>query len=194
MGKNELARKYAIEYYKHYNNVIWINAKTQESLKKLFQELAEELKIRVKEKRDKKLEERDIKSIVNDVYEYFHVINGLFIFDNAKGYKDINEFLPSSFSSFSGDEKLYILITSRNQEWKENIEVLPLDVFTSKEATKFIKEFLKIISSEQDKNIKELVEKLQYYPLSLRQVLLYIEDRNEKLKLRGEKSLRLEMP
>ncbi|MFP3036392.1 MAG: hypothetical protein ACEY3A_05485 [Wolbachia sp.] len=53
---------------------------------------------------------------------------------------------------------------------------------------------MKITSSEQDKDIKELVEKLQYYPLALLQVLLYIEDRNEKLKIRGEKSLRLEMP
>ncbi|WCR59295.1 MAG: hypothetical protein PG978_000731 [Wolbachia endosymbiont of Ctenocephalides felis wCfeF] len=192
VGKSELARKYIYQYYKYYDsNAIWINAETQESLKKSFQELAKRLEIPVKEKRDKKIEERDIKSIVNDVYKYFYVIKGLFIFDNAEEYKDINEFLPSSFSSFSGDKKPYILITSRNQKWKENIELLPLDVFTSKEATEFTKKFLRITSSEQDKDIKKLAEKLQYYPLALYQILLYIGDRNESLKLRGEKKLEI---
>src|ERR1700733_13479158 len=79
IGKSELARKYAWDYKKCYYNNVWINAETQESFKKSFQELAKELKIAITEKRDEKEQERDIKSIVKDIYKYFQDAKSLFI-------------------------------------------------------------------------------------------------------------------
>ncbi|WP_341808246.1 ankyrin repeat domain-containing protein [Wolbachia endosymbiont (group E) of Neria commutata] len=181
IGKSELARKYVYDYEQDYSsNIVWINAETQESLKKSFQRLAEALKMPLREKRGGKV--RDIKSIVNDIYKYFRIIKGLFIFDNAGQYKDIKEFLPSSFSSLPDDKEPDVLITSCNQKL-ESIELLPLDVFTDKEAMAFIKKFLKIENDIQDKDIKELAGKLQYYPLALRQAVPYIKDRNATARL-----------
>ncbi|WP_353279873.1 hypothetical protein [Wolbachia endosymbiont (group B) of Xanthorhoe designata] len=56
--------------------------------------------------------ERNIKSIVEDVYEYLQDTKSLFVFDNAISYKEIENFLPSSFPIFSNREKPYVLITS----------------------------------------------------------------------------------
>ncbi len=143
IGKSELARKYAYIHRKDFdNNIAWMNAETQESLRESFIMLAKDLRIPTKE------QDRDIKSIVKDVYEYFTNVSSLFIFDNAEKYKDISEFLPSSFSLSPDDKKPYVLITSRNQYWEVReegkIEVIKLNEFTPGEAVKFIKNSLNI--------------------------------------------------
>ena len=96
---------------KDYNgNVIWINTESYSTLVGSFHELAQELKISIKEDGT----ERDIKSIVNDVYKYFAKIKSLFIFDDGEKYEDIKKFLP--FNCLPPNAKSYFIITSRNQE------------------------------------------------------------------------------
>jgi hypothetical protein len=147
IGKSELARKYAYIRRKDFDdNIAWINAETQESLRKSFIMLSKDLRIPVTEKREGK--ERDIKSIVKDVYKYCTNVESLFIFDNAEKYKDISEFLPSSVSLPPDDKKPYVLITSRNQDWEVReegkIEVIKLSEFTPEEAVDYIKKTLEI--------------------------------------------------
>src|SRR5208282_5888345 len=72
IGKSELARKYAYIRRKDFdNNVAWIDAETQESLRKSFHMLAKDLSIPTTEEREGKEQNRDIKSVVKDVYQYF---------------------------------------------------------------------------------------------------------------------------
>ncbi|WCR53436.1 MAG: Chaperone protein DnaJ [Wolbachia endosymbiont of Ctenocephalides orientis wCori] len=180
IGKSELAREYAYQYYKHYDgNMIWINAESYETLVKSFRTLARnELKIKTETAEGK---ERDISSIVRNVYEYFGDRKSLFIFDNAtqmrsteKGNNGIMDFLP--FCLRPVYNKPYILITSCNQKWNK-IEKLPLSGFHEKEATELIKRELEITDSSQDRKIKQLAETLGYFPLALQQAIDYIEDR-----------------
>jgi ankyrin repeat protein len=197
IGKSELARKYAYDYKKYYgDNVVWINAETQESIRKSFQGLAtQKLRIPITEKKDEKEQERDIKSIIEDVYKYFQKAESLFILDNAEQYKSIYEYLPSYFYLHSNDNKPHVLITSRNQEWEVGeegkIEVIKLNEFTPKEAVDFIKKTLNIENDLQNEHIEKLARELQYFPLALRQAVTYIREMNKKSERRGHKKFEI---
>ncbi len=221
IGKSELARKYAYENRKDYDgNIVWIDAQTPENLKESFQSLAKQLGITTT-KRESELirrcsrkysqcysnikaqeifevlgqsnKERDIQSIAKDIYRYFQNVRSLFIFDNANGYDNISKFLPSLILS-PDDKKPYVLITSCNQVWEieeeEKIKVIKLNPFSQEEAKEFIKQSL-VEESLQEVEIIQLAEQLQYFPLALRQVVGYINSKNEKLHLRGYEKLKI---
>lgn len=182
VGKSELARKYAYEYRKDYDgNVIWINAETQKDLEESFEGLARELNRREGSKIS--TTEEGIESIIEGVYRYFEDVKGLFIFDSAEGYKNISKFLPSSLNY-----RPYVLITSRDTKWKLGqkieMEVTKLDVFEEPEALEFVEKFLDIDNASQDKEIEELAEELQCFPLALKQAVAYIRNKNKESKLR----------
>jgi hypothetical protein len=187
IGKSELARKYAYEYRKDYDsNVIWINAETQKDLEESFKRLARELSKGLPEDSKISTTEKGIESIIENVYRYFEDVKGLFIFDNAEGYKNISKFLPSSLNY-----KPYVLITSRDTKWeigqKVAMEVIKLDVFKKPEALEFVEKFLDINNASQDKEIEELAEELQYFPLALKQAIAYIRNKNKESKLRDSR-------
>ncbi|MBD0391647.1 tetratricopeptide repeat protein [Wolbachia endosymbiont of Pentalonia nigronervosa] len=184
VGKSELARKYISEYSKNYdNNIIWINAESYQILAESFLSLAQDkLEINVKSIGGS---QKDIKSIVEDVYVFFSKRKSLFIFDNTEklrtqddGNEGIDKFLPSLPSNAN---KPYILITSRNQSWG-NIKRLSLETFTQAESIEFIKKALKIEDNAQNQGIARLAETLQHFPLTLQQAVAYIAVKDEVLR------------
>lgn len=185
VGKSELAKKYINEYSQKYDNkVIWINAGSYQTLVESFRSLAcDKLRISTKNANG---EEKEISSIIEDVYKFFSNGKSLFVFDNAEKYKSQNEFdhgidkfLPSLPPNYN---RPYILITSRNQKWPRNIKVLPLDAFNEEEAMEFVKKSLNIENDAQEKDIKGLSKKLQLFPLALQQAVAYIRVQDEKLR------------
>ncbi|WP_367363652.1 tetratricopeptide repeat protein [Wolbachia endosymbiont (group B) of Scrobipalpa ocellatella] len=174
IGKTELARQYVQEYSKDcYDNVIWINAESEIALVESFTRLAKDkLKIDTKDANGK---EKDIRSIVEEVYNFFSNSKSLFIFDDAEKSNYLNKFLPIH-DSLPGGNGPYILITSRNREWERGIEVINLNELKSEEAIEFVKKGLIIEDESQNEKIKALVEKLQHFPLAIQQVISYIED------------------
>ncbi|MDR2978454.1 MAG: hypothetical protein LBU56_03505, partial [Rickettsiales bacterium] len=64
------------------------------------------------------------------------------------------------------------------------MEVIKLDVFKKPEALEFVEKFLDIDNASQDKEIEELAEELQYFPLALKQAVAYIRNKNKESKLR----------
>ncbi|MDG7055408.1 MAG: tetratricopeptide repeat protein [Wolbachia endosymbiont of Menacanthus eurysternus] len=180
IGKTELARKYIEKHSKDYdNNIIWINAATYETMVESFLRLAKGLL-------GIPTEDRDIESIVRDVYAFFAKRKSLFVFDNAEEYRSegqdagISQFLPSHFLS-SDDDKPSVLITSRNQKWGD-IKALPLGTFTETESIDFIRKALDIKDVSQENEIKNLAETLQHFPLALQQAVAYIKERDIALK------------
>lgn len=195
IGKTELVRKYATEYAKHYdNNVIWIDSETHESLTRSFKTLAaEELNILISRRIDGNMQERQVNSIVKDVYVHFINVKSLFIFDNAEEYTVIEKFLPTSLHPNA--KRPYILITSRNRNWdvddEGQIHVMQLDVFTKKEAAMFIENSIKIKDGLQKRDIEKLAKRLQYLPLALRQATAYINQEDEKFSKRGSERFKI---
>ncbi|XP_068967369.1 CARD- and ANK-domain containing inflammasome adapter protein-like [Bombus flavifrons] len=133
------------------------------------------------------MQERQINSIVKDVYMHFIDVKSLFIFNNAEEYTVIEKFLPTSLDPYA--ERPYILITSRNRNWdvgdEGQIDVMQLDVFTQKEATMFIKDSIEIKDGLQKGDIEKLTKRLQYLPLALRQAIAYINQEDKTFKKRG---------
>ncbi len=190
IGKSEIARMYARIHDQDYDgNVIWINAETFETLEDSFHRLAKDkLNISTITIDD---QEKDINSIVQEVYKYFSKRKSLFIFDNAekmrtieKEDKGIDKFLPN-FQSINDNEP-YIIITSRNQNW-DKIKIISLDTFTEEEAIEFIKKELDVSDQSQEKEIRQLAKILQYFPLALQQAVAYIKHTDRKYKMVKEK-------
>ncbi|WP_353281714.1 ankyrin repeat domain-containing protein [Wolbachia endosymbiont (group B) of Horisme vitalbata] len=186
-GKSELARSYA--YSKESNiwtKVIWINAKTYDTLFNSFRNLAKELEIPTENDNDMDfnvVRDREIESIVQDVYQYFRDVKSLFIFDNTSKYKEIEKFLPSYFPNlFFHGEKPYVLITSRSKNWEKEIEKTQLnDGFSLGEAITFIERALGMKDKLENRYLVELAEALNYLPLALVQGAAYIKQ--EKISI-----------
>jgi hypothetical protein len=186
IGKSEIARMYAREHRQDYDgNVIWINAASYGTLKESFRRIAKD-KLNILTK-CMDGQEKDIKSIVQEVYKHFSKRNSLFIFDNAEklrtekeGDEGIDRFLPNYLSV--DDNKPYIIITSRNQNWGDKTKVLLLDTFTKEEAIEFIKKELGIRDDSQEKKILQFAITLQFFPLALQQAVAYIKQMDKELK------------
>ncbi|WP_264374742.1 tetratricopeptide repeat protein [Wolbachia endosymbiont (group B) of Carcina quercana] len=174
IGKTELARQYVQEYSKnYYDNVIWINGESEVALIESFTRLAKDkLKIDTKDANGK---EKDIGSIVEEVYNFFSNSKSLFIFDDAEESNYLNKFLPLH-DSLPGGNGPYILITSRNLEWDKGIEIINLNELKPEEAIEFVKKGLSIEDESQNEKIEALVEKLKHFPLAIQQAIAYIED------------------
>ncbi|MDR2548440.1 MAG: ankyrin repeat domain-containing protein [Rickettsiales bacterium] len=194
VGKSELARKYAYKYGKYYGgNVIWINAESFEYMKNSFLRLAEDKRVGISPK-GRHGGDKMIEAIVEEIHAFFarRERESLFIFDNAEEYKDIRRFLPSSLPL--GCKKPYILITSRNKNWRiaeseGEIKTIQLGVFKETEAVKFVKRALNIRDNLQDEEIKKLTQELQYFPLALGQAVAYINEKNIVLSCRGKEKI-----
>lgn len=190
VGKTELARKYSNQYAADYDNkVIWINAESYENLAESFRRLScDILGISTKNVAN---EEKEMRSIVEDVYKFVSRGKSLFVFDNAEKYRSqndldrgIDQFLPSLSPTYN---RPHVLITSRNQKWPKNIKVLQLDVFSEEEAMQFIKMSLGLKSDAQEEDIKELAGQLHFLPLALQQAIAYIRVYDKKLRHVGSK-------
>ncbi|QOD38164.1 NB-ARC domain-containing protein [Candidatus Wolbachia massiliensis] len=194
IGKSEVARKYAYSYEEYYDgNAIWINAESFEYMKNSFLRLAEDKRVGISHK-DRHGNDKTIEAIVEEIYAFFarRRRKSLFIFDNAEEYKDIRRFLPSSLPL--GCKKPYILITSRNKNWRiaeseGEIKTIQLGVFKETEAVKFIKRALNIRDNLQDEEIRKLTQELQYFPLALGQAVAYINEKNIVLSYRGKEKI-----
>ncbi|WCR59442.1 MAG: Phosphocholine transferase AnkX [Wolbachia endosymbiont of Ctenocephalides felis wCfeF] len=162
-------------------------------MKNSFLRLAEDKRVDISPK-DKHGRDKTIEAIVEEIYAFFarRERESLFIFDNAEEYKDIRRFLPSSLSL--GCKKTYILITSRNKNWRiaeseGEIKTIQLGVFKEMEAVKFVKRALNIRDNLQDEEIKKLTQELQYFPLALGQAVAYINEKNIVLSYRGKEKI-----
>ncbi|WP_353278720.1 ankyrin repeat domain-containing protein [Wolbachia endosymbiont (group B) of Longitarsus flavicornis] len=193
VGKSELAKSYA-HNIKSKGNVIWINAKSCSTLSNSFYSLAKKLGIPTEgyqgiQKINSGMEGREqvdyndvqkkrIESIVDNVYEKLQDVESYFIFDNASQYNEIKKFLPPYGFIFGGKQP-YILITSRNKDWKEEIEKINLDKgFSSAEALMFIEKALGIEDNShlQIYEMVKLVKGLSYFPLALKEATKYIRE------------------
>lgn len=184
-GKSELAKNCVYSKKNDWKKVARIDATTYSTLSQSFRNLAKELKIPIENDIDfNGVRDREIESIVKDIYQDFRDVKSLFIFDNASEYTGIEKFLPSHFPDlFFRREKPYVLITSRNEKnWKKKIEKIELDNgFSLGEAITFIERTLGIKDRLQNCYLVELAEALGFLPLALAQATAYIKQ--EKISI-----------
>ena len=92
VGKTELVRHYCQEYgakfYK--SNTIWINTESVASITSAFNNVAELIKLGVKDAKGNFI---DLKVVITKVFRFFAATNVLFVFDNVVNITDVKDFL-----------------------------------------------------------------------------------------------------
>lgn len=175
VGKSELVREYIKKHSsRHENKILWINGKCRESMEGSFRELAEKLNIAIKTC-DGKLE--DMEKVVEEVYREFQPTKCLFIFDDVPNQKIIDPFMPKDID-FDGNLP-FIIITSSNPNWETYLK-LDLMNFTPENAVKLVKNQIGIKDLQKIIHLKPLVEILEFFPLAVQQMAVYIEKKQRE--------------
>lgn len=166
IGKTQLARKFINDNQSCYKNVIWINSATSGLIEGAFTTLAET-------KLNMKLTTNiDFRSIVELVFGKLST-STLFVYDNVDNINDIK----FAFTMKTLGKRFHVVITSRIRDWSENIEVISLKVWNSEEALAYVSKTLKDRDKsheDTDEDKMSLAEKLQYFPLAMRQATAHI--------------------
>ena len=172
VGKSELVRAYchtyATAFYK--NNIIWINGENKASITSAFNNIAEIIKLDVK---DDKGQFSDVKVVMSKVFRFFANRYVLFVFDNVDNEDSVKEFLNIQFKT--GVQKPYVVITSQYTRWGQRFVRQELSCFTPETAEEFVSYNLKHNSSFNKGNNKKLCVLFEYLPLALQQAVAYIQ-------------------
>ncbi len=172
VGKTQLLKEFICRNRKEYSNVIWIDAETAENIEDSFTKLSiENLQLKTT---DANGGMKNSKSVIEQVYNKLGERKTLYVFDNV----DSNSILTFILARAPPcGVNPHIIITSRLKKWPDGIKVISLKVWTPDESVEFISDVLKDCDSENDKKL--LAEKLQHFPLALRQATAYIQFQQE---------------
>ncbi|MEI6757728.1 MAG: tetratricopeptide repeat protein [Chlorobium sp.] len=158
IGKTQLAIEYAWRHIADYDLIWWIRAEESSTLANDYASLAVKLNLPEKEVQDQKI-------VIEAVREWLdHNQNWLLIFDNARDSDSILHYLPNATAG-------HALITSRNQNWSNNLcNSLKIEVWSREESLAFLQ---KRITGIDELDAAKLSETLGYLPLSLEQAAAY---------------------
>ena len=172
VGKSELVRRYCQEFgvtfYK--NNTIWINAKSASSIASAFNNVAELIKLDVKEPNGQFI---DLKVVITKVFRFFAGTKVLFVFDNVVDEANVIAYL--SLYVQAGVQKPYVIITSQKVQWGQRYITQNITVFTAIIAEAFVNRILKNNYSLNSENNTKLCGLVEYLPLALQQAVAYIQ-------------------
>lgn len=185
-GKTTLARQYA---HKQKAKIIWeINAETEETLSKSFENLAHALAKTAGDKRALK-EQLDIKNsrereskIILFVKEHLNLYsNWLLIFDNVEQFSDIQKYFPCDSSTW-GNGKIILTTRDSNIQYNNYVNsVVQLQELSPREKLKL---FVKImnnggsLSFPRLQEVKKFLEKIPPFPLDVSIAAYYLKAMN----------------
>lgn len=169
IGKTQLLAEYAYRAIekKEYDAILWLNAQTPNSIDNLYSDLATKLKLNITN-----LNSAAVRKLIhNELLNKHKIKKILFILDSAPKKKDVEQYIAEIRSQLPIiSMKVHILISSRSQYWPGFS--LTLDTFTKEEAKFFVEQHL---PHEQEQDILNLIESLNYYPLALGQAVGYVK-------------------
>jgi tetratricopeptide (TPR) repeat protein len=153
VGKSQLAIEYARRFQADYELVWWIPAEDEVSTRRSFVSLARRLSLP---------ESNDWTYTVETVLDNLRIgrptPNWLLIYDGAEDPSMLRKYLPSG----SG----HVLVTSRNQNWVNQSNVIEVDVFKVEESVEFLKRRWVGIGVD---DARLLAAELGHLPLALEQ-------------------------
>jgi tetratricopeptide (TPR) repeat protein len=164
IGKTRLALEYVWRYIAAYDLVWWIGAEEISTLVTDYATLASELDLPEKDAAEQQV-------IIRAVRRWLEHHSGwLLIFDNARDYDAIRNYLPIVSSG-------QVLITSRNRNWNNNhCSLLKLDVWSREESIAFLH---KRNGFSQNSEACNLAKELGDLPLALEQAASFCHNRQK---------------
>nr|XP_047123528.1 kinesin light chain 1 isoform X2 [Hydra vulgaris] len=162
VGKTQLARKYCELYHQCYKNIVWIDAafgKIDTSIINIGQKIGFI-------NRDLNGNYNDVEIIVEKIHNFFKNEMTLYIFDNVddESVRNLEKYISKKLNSFT-------LVTSQWRKWSNNVNQMPIDVFSTEEAFAYVK---KNIKENNDENIGKLIKELGCHPFAITQAIKYI--------------------
>lgn len=167
IGKTQLALQYAHHTKHTYTLKAWFPAENPDRLHQKYIEFAKALGYAEK--------------IVTIESALFYVNNWLLkhpgwllIFDNVNSYEEIAPFISEGGG--------HIILTTRNRQWPDKFEILPIDIMTEEESCKLMKTLIhRKIDTVEISDSKELVKSLGHLPLAIAQASAYIQQNKIKV-------------
>lgn len=181
IGKTQLVRQFIMVNRVTYNNVIWVNAESPESINESFDRLVKYICVTSYDNGSKK----EMKQVVQQALSKLSKPKTLFIYDNVQRIEHIRFVLEME----TFDEiRPHVIITSRIQEWPEEMNVIQLKVLKVDDAIQYVRQTFNDVKYSDNEN-KLLVGKLQCLPLALRQATAYIKHQLKSRDLKMAKYL-----
>ncbi len=161
IGKTQLALNYVHQTKHPYNLKAWFSGDNIQVLKQQYAEFAKVL--------GHKEGNTSIETIFCYIKNWLEKNPGwLLVYDNINDYNTIKEYLPQGTGS--------IILTTRQQNWPSNFNIIEIDVMTEEESVNLIESLTQHSIEEKEKDVaKELVKLLGYLPLALSQAGAYIK-------------------
>jgi hypothetical protein len=158
VGKTQLALEYAHRFMADYDLVWWVPSERTGEVSLSLAELARKLELRVGDN-VAEAAEAALEELRKDTVPHW-----LLIFDNADNPKQLESWLPMG----SG----HVIITSRNQAWTNNADLLEVDVFSRDES---IAHLLRHVPHLDRIEADEVSEALGDLPLAIEQAAAWLE-------------------
>lgn len=171
VGKTQLTRRFIEQNRTHYENVVWIDAETENGINEAFKKLSED-KLHLSTI-NANGQHMDARSIIEQVLQKVCEKSTLFVYDNVDSIQSMMFVL--AIAPPPRCEKPHVLITSRIQQWRQGINVILLNVFSREETVEFISEVLNNDRCDTAIDRNSLAEALQDFPLALRQATGFIK-------------------
>lgn len=172
IGKTQLVRTFIDANVLPYKNIIWIDS--NESKTKTWYRLARDvLKIPTTNADNRP---KQFKSVIEEILNQLCKRKTLFVLDDVENFEIIKMLIMSA----SKGEIPHFIITTRSQNWKDEMNTIQLKVWDYDDAVAYVSKRLGTIIlyprrfSEEEKML--LVKKLHCFPLALRQAVDYIKD------------------
>ena len=163
VGKTQLSVEYAYRCVSRYKVVWWVRAEETVTLSSDFAGLAEPLALPERESTEQG-------AIVEAVCRWLNRNPGwLLIFDNATGPDSLCRYLPQSAAG-------HVIITSRNQVWRDVANPLSVEVWDRPESVQFL---MRRTGCDDCHGAAELAGELGDLPLALEQAGAYIDETGE---------------
>ncbi|KAG4071219.1 hypothetical protein HA402_008954 [Bradysia odoriphaga] len=168
IGKTEFVRKFVDENKPNYGNIVWIDSENDETIMNSFKLLLKNTNANGNEK--------DSKSIIEQVLQKLCQHKTLFVYDNVESTKGINFVLRVAPPI---GEKPHIVITSRLQKWPAGIKVIQLKVWNMAESIEFLSKTCQDSEKDSEEDKIALAEILQHFPLALIQATAFINQQRD---------------
>jgi MinD-like ATPase involved in chromosome partitioning or flagellar assembly/tetratricopeptide (TPR) repeat protein len=161
VGKTQIALEYVHRFKADYDLVWWLDCSQPEfidaSLIDLGLLIQENLGVAIP---PTETVEKQAEWVLSELARGTIVPRWLLVYDNAEDIKAIAHLLPFPFPGADG----HVLITSRNQAWSEQVQALPLEVFTLSESISHLRARMPSMTEAQ---AQEIAESLGNLPLAV---------------------------
>ncbi len=155
VGKTQLAVEYCHRFANDYDLVLWIPAEQPAIVRTTLAQLAEQLRLPRFEDQS-----QAVAAVLRTLRRGEVYGRWLLVFDNADRPEDVEALMPDLHGPG------HILITSRNQRWSDNAQILEVDVFARLESIDLLQRRRPGIAT---RDADRLADKLGDLPLALDQ-------------------------